>query len=77
MSIRARFDMVVLDWAGTVVDFGCQAPAIALREAFTRHGVAVSDAQVRRDMGRAKEDHVRAMLEIGRASCRERVSPYV
>lgn len=62
MSIRARFDMVVLDWAGTVVDFGCQAPAIALREAFTRHGVAVSDAQVRRDMGRAKEDHVRAML---------------
>jgi phosphonoacetaldehyde hydrolase len=62
MSIRERFDMVVLDWAGTVVDFGCQAPAIALREAFARHGVTVSEAQVRRDMGRAKEDHVRAML---------------
>jgi phosphonoacetaldehyde hydrolase len=62
MPVRARFDMVVLDWAGTVVDFGCQAPAIALREAFARRGVAVSDTQVRRDMGRAKEDHVRAML---------------
>jgi phosphonoacetaldehyde hydrolase len=62
MSIRARFDMVVLDWAGTVVDFGCQAPALALREAFARYGVTVSEAQVRRDMGRAKQDHVRAML---------------
>ena len=62
MPVRARFDLVVLDLAGTVVDFGCQAPAIALREAFARRGVAVSDTQVRRDMGRAKEDHVRAML---------------
>jgi len=62
MAVCARFDMVVLDWAGTVVDFGCQAPAIALREAFARHGVTVNEAQVRRDMGRAKEDHVRAIL---------------
>ena len=62
MPIRDRFDMVVLDWAGTVVDFGCQAPMNALREAFARHGVRISDAQARRDMGKAKEDHVRAML---------------
>jgi len=65
MAVRDRFDLVVLDWAGTVVDFGCQAPAIALHEAFARHGVTLSDAQVRRDMGRAKEDHVRAMLADG------------
>ena len=62
MPIRNRFDLVVLDWAGTVVDFGCQAPMNALREAFARHGVRISDAQARRDMGKAKEDHVRAML---------------
>ena len=62
MPIRERFDLVVLDWAGTVVDFGCQAPLNALREAFARHGVRISDAQARRDMGKAKEDHVRAML---------------
>jgi phosphonoacetaldehyde hydrolase len=65
MSVRDRFDLVVFDWAGTVVDFGCHAPVMALREAFARHGVTVSDAQVRRDMGRAKEDHVRAMLADG------------
>jgi phosphonoacetaldehyde hydrolase len=63
MSIRDRFDLVILDWAGTVVDFGCQAPVAALREAFAKRGVAVTDAQARRDMGKSKVDHVRALLQ--------------
>jgi phosphonoacetaldehyde hydrolase len=63
MSIRERFDLVIFDWAGTMVDFGCCAPVIALREAFARRGVELSNAQVRRDMGRAKVDHVRALLQ--------------
>jgi phosphonoacetaldehyde hydrolase len=62
MSIRERFDLVILDWAGTMVDFGCQAPVIALREAFARQRVALTECQARRDMGKAKEDHVRALL---------------
>jgi phosphonoacetaldehyde hydrolase len=63
MAIRDRFDLVILDWAGTMVDFGCQAPVIALKEAFARRGVALTDSQARRDMGKAKEDHVRALLQ--------------
>jgi phosphonoacetaldehyde hydrolase len=63
MTVRDRFDLVIFDWAGTIVDFGCQAPVIALREAFGRHGVPISDAEVRRDMGKAKADHVRALLQ--------------
>jgi phosphonoacetaldehyde hydrolase len=62
ISMRDRFDLVILDWAGTVVDFGCQAPVAALREAFAKRGVAISDAQARRDMGKSKVDHVRALL---------------
>jgi phosphonoacetaldehyde hydrolase len=62
MAIHDHFDLVIFDWAGTTVDFGCHAPVIALREAFGRRGVALSDAQVRRDMGRPKADHVRALL---------------
>jgi phosphonoacetaldehyde hydrolase len=46
-----------------MVDFGCHAPVIALREAFARRGVAISDAQTRRDMGKPKVDHVRALLQ--------------
>jgi beta-phosphoglucomutase-like phosphatase (HAD superfamily) len=41
MSLRDRFDLVVLDWAGTMVDFGCQAPVKALVEAFAAEGVAM------------------------------------
>ena len=63
MTIRERFDLVIFDWAGTMVDFGCCAPVIALREAFARRGIELSEAHVRRDMGKAKIDHVRALLQ--------------
>jgi phosphonoacetaldehyde hydrolase len=58
MTIRA----VVFDWAGTMVDFGCQAPVQALVDAFAARGVTLSAQDARRDMGRAKRDHVRALL---------------
>ena len=54
---------VVFDWAGTMVDFGCMAPIAALVEAFAGEGVPVSVTEARRDMGRAKLDHVWALLE--------------
>jgi len=53
---------VIFDWAGTMVDFGCMAPVDALIDAFAAHGVAISAEEARRDMGRAKHDHVRAIL---------------
>ena len=62
MAIRDRFDLVILDWAGTMVDFGCHAPVSALRAAFAQRAVDLSERQARRDMGKAKEDHVRALL---------------
>jgi phosphonoacetaldehyde hydrolase len=62
MTIRDRFDLVVFDWAGTMVDFGCEAPVIALREVFAQRGVIIDDAKIREHMGKAKIDHVRALL---------------
>ena len=56
------FDLVIFDWAGTMVDFGCRAPVAALIQAFARHGVLLDEAAVRADMGKAKADHVRALL---------------
>jgi phosphonoacetaldehyde hydrolase len=53
---------VVFDWAGTVIDFGCLAPIRALQAAFAARGVPVSEAQARKDMGRAKRDHVAALM---------------
>jgi len=56
------FDLVIFDWAGTMVDFGCRAPVAALVEAFARRGVELEEAAARADMGKAKADHVRALL---------------
>ena len=53
---------VVLDWAGTMVDFGCVAPVQALVEVFGEEDVALTDPEARADMGRAKIDHLRAIL---------------
>lgn len=62
MAIREHFDLVIFDWAGTMVDFGCHAPVSALRAAFALRAVTISDSQARRDMGKSKDDHVRALL---------------
>jgi phosphonoacetaldehyde hydrolase len=62
MTDRGAFDLVIFDWAGTMVDFGCCAPIAAFVEAFARRGVALAEAAARADMGIAKIDHVRALL---------------
>ncbi|MGZ6019391.1 MAG: phosphonoacetaldehyde hydrolase [Phenylobacterium sp.] len=56
------FDLVIFDWAGTMVDFGCCAPIDAFVEAFARRGVSLAEVAARADMGLAKVDHVRAIL---------------
>jgi len=58
----SAFDLVIFDWAGTMVDFGCRAPIAALIEAFGRRGVRLDESTARADMGKAKADHVRALL---------------
>jgi phosphonoacetaldehyde hydrolase len=45
-----------------MVDFGCRAPISALTEAFARRGVTLDEPTARADMGKAKADHVRALL---------------
>jgi phosphonoacetaldehyde hydrolase len=56
--------LVVFDWAGTTIDFGCLAPAGAFVEAFAEAGVPVSVAEARGPMGLHKKDHIRAMLRV-------------
>jgi phosphonoacetaldehyde hydrolase len=53
---------VVFDWAGTMIDFGCMAPVKALMDVLSAEGVPISAEEARRDMGKAKLDHLRALL---------------
>jgi phosphonoacetaldehyde hydrolase len=61
---------VVFDWAGTMIDFGCMAPVRALIDVFGEEGIALSVEEARRDMGRAKLDHLRHLLAEPRVSAR-------
>jgi phosphonoacetaldehyde hydrolase len=53
---------VVFDWAGTMIDHGSRAPVVALLRLFAAAGVPITEAEARADMGRAKRDHIRAIL---------------
>ncbi|MBA3879779.1 MAG: phosphonoacetaldehyde hydrolase [Sphingobium sp.] len=57
---------VVLDWAGTMIDHGSRAPVLALQMAFAEAGLSITEAEARADMGRAKRDHIRALLAMPR-----------
>jgi phosphonoacetaldehyde hydrolase len=52
---------VILDWAGTAVDFGSLAPVAALQRVFAANGVPITPAEARADMGVLKKDQIRAI----------------
>ena len=52
---------VILDWAGTVVDFGSRAPMSVFVAAFAAAGVDVSVEEAKPFMGLPKRDHIRAI----------------
>ncbi|MBF0243187.1 MAG: phosphonoacetaldehyde hydrolase [Desulfamplus sp.] len=55
---------VVLDWAGTAVDYGCIGPVAVFIESFKKHGVEVTAAEARMFMGLMKRDHIRSMCNL-------------
>jgi len=59
---RGKLQAVILDWAGTTVDYGSFSPIRAMQEVFRDRGIALTDDEVRRDMGLLKKDHIRSLL---------------
>jgi phosphonoacetaldehyde hydrolase len=59
-----QLEAVIFDWAGTTVDHGSLAPVMAVSEVFARHGIKLSAAHARRDMGIYKKDHIRNILNM-------------
>ncbi len=58
----------VLDWAGTIVDYGCHAPVASFVAAFEGVGITVSVAEARAPMGQAKWNHIRAIADQPRVA---------
>lgn len=58
-----RLQAAILDWAGTVVDFGSFAPTRIFVEAFAQFDVEISLTEARGPMGMGKWDHIRALCD--------------
>lgn len=56
--------MVILDWAGTTMDYGCYAPAVVFVEVFKCKGVEISMEEAREPMGAHKLVHIRKISRI-------------
>jgi phosphonoacetaldehyde hydrolase len=63
---RGKLQAVILDWAGTTVDFGSLAPVRTLQQVFARANLNLTESEIRRDMGLPKKDHIRGILSLQR-----------
>ena len=61
-----KWEGIILDWAGTTVDFGSMSPVKVFTAIFEEAGVPVTEDEVRRPMGMLKRDHIAAMLAMPR-----------
>ena len=63
-SYRGPLRGVLLDWAGTTMDYGCYAPAVVFVEVYKRKGVPISVAEARVPMGAHKKVHIRKISQL-------------
>jgi phosphonoacetaldehyde hydrolase len=63
-TYRGPVQAVLLDWAGTTMDFGCVAPAVVFVEVFRRRGVPISMEEARAPMGAHKRVHIQRITEL-------------
>lgn len=57
-SYRGSLKAVLLDWAGTTLDYGCFAPAVVFMEVYKRKGVEITIEEARAPMGAHKKVHI-------------------
>jgi phosphonoacetaldehyde hydrolase len=62
-TYRGPVQAVLLDWAGTTMDYGCMAPAVVFMEVFRRHGVPITMEEARAPMGAHKRVHIKRITE--------------
>ena len=61
-SYRGPVKAVILDWAGTAVDYGSFAPTAVFLRLFENQNVRITPEDARSGMGLMKKDHLRTIL---------------
>lgn len=67
-----KIEGVILDWAGTAVDYGCFAPVQAFDEVFKAFHMSPSMDELRKPMGMLKWDHIHTVLSMPRIAAQFR-----
>jgi phosphonoacetaldehyde hydrolase len=63
-SYRGPVKAILLDWAGTTMDYGCYAPAVVFIEVYKRKGVPITIDEARAPMGAHKKVHIRKISQL-------------
>ena len=63
-----KVECIIMDWAGTSVDYGCMAPVAAFVESFKNIGLEVTPEETRAFMGLTKIEEIRALFAIERVT---------
>ena len=63
-----KVECIIMDWAGTSVDYGCMAPVAAFVESFKNIGLEVTPEETRAFMGLTKIEEIRALFAIERVA---------
>lgn len=64
--MQLNIQAVLFDWAGTTVDYGSLAPVQVFVEIFRQKGIAITEAEARGPMGKAKREHIASVLALPR-----------
>ena len=67
---RGPLKGILLDWAGTTMDYGCYAPATVFVEVYRRKGVPIAVDEARVPMGAHKKVHIRKISQLPEVSQR-------
>ncbi len=69
-AYRGKIKAVILDWAGTTIDFGCMAPAVVFVEVYKRQRVPISMEEARVPMGAHKRVHIHKVSQLSAVRAR-------
>jgi phosphonoacetaldehyde hydrolase len=63
-TYRGPLKGVILDWAGTTMDYGCNAPAVVFIDVFKKYGIEITMEEAREPMGAHKRTHLQQITQI-------------
>jgi len=66
IQYHGKLQAIILDWAGTTVDYGCLAPVQTLQQVFARAEIALTEPEIRQSMGLPKKEHIRGIFSMPR-----------